>query len=280
VVAVGSFDGVHLGHQYLLRQALSEAKTLKAPLLVYTFDPPTKVFTRGEGFLMDLQEKVEALREVGVELILAVPFNEEFARRPPEAFLEDLRALQASRIYVGEDFRFGQGRAGGPEALERVAPTRVVPLLSLGGEAVKSSRIRALLREGRVEEARHLLGRLYGAYGVVVEGDRMGRRLGFPTANLAVHPLKVLPPGVFAVEAEGAFGRYKGVANVGTRPTLGGEERRLEVRLLGFAGELYGEEVRVRFLKRLREERRFPSLEALRAQIAEDVAEARAYFGL
>ena len=280
VVAVGSFDGVHLGHQYLLRQALSEAKTLKAPLLVYTFDPPTKVFTRGEGFLMDLQEKVEALREVGVELILAVPFNEEFARRPPEAFLEDLRALQASRIYVGEDFRFGQGRAGGPEALERVAPTRVVPLLSLGGEAVKSSRIRALLREGRVEEARHLLGRLYGAYGVVVEGDRMGRRLGFPTANLAVHPLKVLPPGVFAVEAEGAFGRYKGVANVGTRPTLGGEERRLEVHLLGFAGDLYGEEVRVRFLKRLREERRFPSLEALRAQIAEDVAEARAYFGL
>ena len=280
VVAVGSFDGVHLGHQYLLRQALSEAKTLKAPLLVYTFDPPTSVFTRGEGFLMDLQEKVEALREVGVELILAGPFNEEFARRPPEAFLEDLRALQASRIYVGEDFRFGQGRAGGPEALERVAPTRVVPLLSLGGEAVKSSRIRALLREGRVEEARHLLGRLYGAYGVVVEGDRMGRRLGFPTANLAVHPLKVLPPGVFAVEAEGAFGRYKGVANVGTRPTLGGEERRLEVHLLGFAGELYGEEVRVRFLKRLREERRFPSLEALRAQIAEDVAEARAYFGL
>lgn len=280
VVAVGSFDGVHLGHQYLLRQALAEAKTLKEPLLVYTFDPPTKVFTRGEGFLMDLQEKVEALRGVGVELILAVPFNEEFARRPPEAFLEDLRALQASRIYVGEDFRFGRGRAGGPEALERVAPTRVVPLLSLGGEAVKSSRIRALLKEGKVEEARHLLGRPYGAYGVVVEGDRMGRRLGFPTANLAVHPLKVLPPGVFAVEAEGAFGRYKGVANVGTRPTLGGEERRLEVHLLGFAGELYGEEVRVRFLKRLREERRFPSLEALKAQIAQDVEAARAYFGV
>lgn len=280
VVAVGSFDGVHLGHQYLLRQALAEAKTLKEPLLVYTFDPPTKVFTRGEGFLMDLQEKVEALRGVGVELILAVPFNEEFARRPPEAFLEDLRALQASRVYVGEDFRFGRGRAGGPEALERVAPTRVVPLLSLGGEAVKSSRIRALLKEGKVEEARHLLGRPYGAYGVVVERDRMGRRLGFPTANLAVHPLKVLPPGVFAVEAEGAFGRYKGVANVGTRPTLGGEERRLEVHLLGFAGELYGEEVRVRFLKRLREERRFPSLEALKAQIAQDVEAARAYFGV
>ncbi|AEV15840.1 MAG: riboflavin biosynthesis protein RibF [Thermus sp.] len=280
VVAVGSFDGVHLGHQYLLRQALAEAKALHQPLLVYTFDPPTKVFTRGEGFLMDLTEKVEALREVGAELVLAVPFNETFARRSAEEFLGDLRALEASRIHVGEDFRFGQGRGGGPEDLAQVAPVRVVPLLSLGGEAVKSSRIRQLLKEGRVEEARHLLGRPYGAYGVVVEGEKLGRRLSFPTANLAVHPQKVLPPGVYAVEAQGGFGRHKGVANVGTRPTLGGGERRLEVHLLGFAGELYGEEVRVRFLKRLREERRFPSLEALKAQIAEDVAAARAYFGL
>ena len=280
VVAVGSFDGVHLGHQYLLRQALAEAKALHQPLLVYTFDPPTKVFTRGEGFLMDLTEKVEALRALGVELILAVPFNETFARRPAEEFLEDLRTLGASRIYVGEDFRFGRGRGGDPEALARVAPTRVVPLLALGGEPVKSSRIRALLQEGRVEEARHLLGRPYGAYGVVVEGEKLGRRLSFPTANLAVHPLEVLPPGVYAVEAMGDFGRYKGVANVGTRPTLGGGERRLEVHLLGFAGELYGEEVRLLFLKHLRQERRFESLEALKAQIAQDVAAARAYFGL
>jgi len=280
VVAVGSFDGVHLGHQHLLHRALAEAKARRLPLLVYTFDPPTKVFTRGEGFLMDLQEKVEALRALGVELILAVPFNAEFASRSAEAFLEDLRALGAEALYVGADFRFGQGRAGTPEALEKVAPVRLVPLLELGGEAVKSSRIRALLQEGKVEEARHLLGRPYGAYGVVVAGEKLGRRIGFPTANLAVHPLKVLPPGVYAVEAEGAFGRYKGVANVGTRPTLGGGERRLEVHLLGFSGELYGEEMRVRFLKRIREERRFPSPEALAAQIARDVAEARAYFGL
>ncbi|TBH21425.1 riboflavin biosynthesis protein RibF [Thermus thermamylovorans] len=280
VVAVGSFDGVHLGHQHLLRQALAEAKALKEPLLVYTFDPPAKVFTRGEGFLMDLTEKVEALRALGVELILAVPFNETFARRRAEEFLEDLRALGASRIHVGEDFRFGQGRRGGPEDLAQVAPVRTVPLLTLGGEPVKSSHIRALLQEGRVEEARHLLGRPYGAYGVVVEGDGLGRRLAFPTANLAVHPKKVLPPGVYAVEAQGAFGRYRGVANVGTRPTLGGGERRLEVHLLGFAGELYGEEVRVSFLKHLREEKRFANPEELKAQIARDVMAARAYFGL
>lgn len=280
VVAVGSFDGVHLGHQYLLHQALAEAKSLHQPLLVYTFDPPTKVFTRGEGFLMDLTEKVEALRALGVELILAVAFNETFAKRKAEEFLEDLRRLGASRIYVGEDFRFGRGRSGGPEDLAQVAPVRTVPLLTLGGEPVKSSRIRALLQEGRVEEARHLLGRPYGAYGVVVEGEKLGRKLGFPTANLAVHPNKVLPPGVFAVEAQGAFGRYKGVANVGTRPTVNGSERRLEVHLLGFAGDLYGEEMRLVFLKRLREERRFASLEELQAQIAKDVASARAYFGL
>ncbi|MFN4071183.1 MAG: riboflavin kinase, partial [Thermus caldifontis] len=188
--------------------------------------------------------------------------------------------LGASRIYVGEDFRFGKGRNGGPEDLARVAPVRTVPLLTLGGEPVKSSRIRTLLQEGRVEEARHLLGRPYGTYGVVVEGEKLGRKLGFPTANLAVHPQKVLPPGVFAVEAQGAFGRYKGVANVGTRPTLDGNERRLEVHLLGFTGELYGEEMRIAFLKRLREERRFPSLEELKTQIAKDVASARVYFGL
>ena len=280
VVAVGSFDGVHLGHHHLLRQALSEAKARRLPLLVYTFDPPTKVFTRGEGFLMDLEEKVEALRALGVELILAVPFNEEFAKRSAESFLWDLKTLGAEALYVGEDFRFGQGRSGTPEALERVAPVRVVPLLELGGEAVKSSRIRDLLKRGQVEAARHLLGRPYTAYGVVVPGDQVGRRLGFPTANLAVHPLKVLPPGVYAVEAEGAFGRYKGVANVGQRPTLGGEGRRLEVHLLGFYGELYGEEMRVRFLKRLREEKPFPSLEDLKAQIAKDVEEARRFFGL
>lgn len=280
VVAVGSFDGVHLGHQHLLHQALAEAKSLHQPLLVYTFDPPTKVFTRGEGFLMDLTEKVEALRALGVELILAVAFNEAFAQREAGEFLEDLRRLGASRIYVGEDFRFGKGRGGGPEDLAQVAPVRIVPLLTLGGEPVKSSRIRALLQEGRVEEARHLLGRPYGAYGVVVEGDKLGRKLGFPTANLAVHPQKILPPGVFAVEAQGSFGRYKGVANVGTRPTVNGMERRLEVHLLGFAGELYGEEMRLSFLKHLREEKRFDSLEELKAQIAKDVASARAYFGL
>ncbi len=280
VVAVGSFDGVHLGHQHLLHLAKKEARALHLPLLVYTFDPPTKVFTKGEGFLSEASEKVEVLREAGAELILVVPFNETFARRSKEDFLEDLRALEARLLYVGEDFRFGQNRAGGPEDLGRVAPVRTVPLLSLLGGPVKSSRIRELLKEGRVEEARHLLGRPYAARGVVVEGEGRGRTLGFPTLNLSLPPLKVLPPGVYAVRTQTPLGSFFGMANVGTRPTLGGGPLRLEVHLFGFSGDLYGEEVRVEFLKKLREEKRFASLEELKAQLAKDREEALRFFGL
>ncbi|MGQ9692832.1 MAG: riboflavin biosynthesis protein RibF [Thermaceae bacterium] len=280
VVAVGSFDGVHLGHQHLLYLAKQEAKALHLPLLVYTFDPPSKVFTRGEGFLTEASEKVEALRGAGADLALIVPFDETFARRSKEEFMEDLRTLEARLLYVGEDFRFGKGRAGGPEDLAQVAPVRTVPLLSLLGGPVKSSRIRALIREGRIEEARHLLGRPYSARGVVVEGERMGRRLGFPTLNLSLPPFKLLPPGVYAVQARTPEGGFYGMANVGTRPTLGGGGLRLEVHLFGFSGELYGEEVEVAFLKKLRDERKFASLEELKAQLAKDREEALRFFGL
>ncbi|RDI95629.1 riboflavin biosynthesis protein RibF [Meiothermus sp. QL-1] len=279
-VAIGSFDGLHLGHQHLLRQAQAEAHKQHWPLLVYTFDPPSKVFTRGEGFLTDLGEKVELLRRLGVEIALVVPFTEAFARRSKEEFLDDLRRLEAQRIFVGADFRFGRGRAGGVADLERVAPTHTLPLLELGGLPVKSSRIRELLRAGQVEEARGLLGRPYTARGIVGEGDRLGRRLGFPTANLEVAPLKILPPGVFAVWVETPGGRCGGVANVGHRPTVGGQGLRFEVHLFGFSGDLYGQELLVEFWARLRGEKRFESLEALKAQLAQDAEAARRLLGL
>ncbi|GIW31914.1 MAG: riboflavin biosynthesis protein [Meiothermus sp.] len=280
VVAIGSFDGLHLGHQHLIHQAQQAAKRLHAPLLVYTFDPPSKVFMRGEGFLTDLSEKLELLRGLGVEIALIVPFTEAFARRSKDDFLEDLRTLEARQIYVGADFRFGQGRAGGLEDLNTVAPTQILPLLELGGSPVKSSRIRDLLRGGDVDEARLLLGRAYTARGIVREGDRLGRQLGFPTANLEVAPLKILPLGVFAVRVQTPQGRFGGMANVGYRPTVAGQTLRFEVHLFGFVGDLYGQELTVEFLTRLRGEMKFESLEALKAQLAQDAESARRLLGI
>ncbi|RIH83503.1 Riboflavin biosynthesis protein RibF [Meiothermus luteus] len=280
VVAIGSFDGLHLGHQHLIRQAQDEAHRRHMPLLLYTFDPPSKVFMRGEGFLTDLGEKIELLRGLGVEIALIVPFTEAFARRSKEEFLQELQRLEAACFYVGADFRFGQGRKGSLEDLQGLAPTRTLPLLELLGGPVKSSRIRELLRAGAVEEAQLLLGRPYSARGIVQEGDKLGRRLGFPTANIEVAPLKILPPGVFAVRVQTPQGRYGGMANVGHRPTVSGQSLRLEAHLFGFFGDLYGQEVSVEFLARLREERKFDSLEALRAQLAQDAEAARRRLGI
>ncbi|MER3444117.1 MAG: riboflavin biosynthesis protein RibF [Meiothermus sp.] len=278
VVAVGSFDGLHLGHQHLLKQALQDAHAHHMPLLVYTFDPPSKVFMKGEGFLTDLSEKTELLRALGVEIALIVPFNEAFARRDKGEFLGDLRSLEAHLIYVGEDFRFGRGRAGGLEDLQAVAPTRVLPLLELPGDggAVKSTRIRELLKMGDVEGASRLLGRPYSARGIVVEGDKLGRTLGFPTANLQVSAMKVLPLGVYAVRVQTHKGEYGAMANVGYRPTVDGRVLRFEVHLFDFAGDLYGQELTVAFLHKIRDEMRFGSLEELKAQIARDAQAARA----
>ncbi|WP_183677647.1 riboflavin biosynthesis protein RibF [Oceanithermus desulfurans] len=280
VVAVGSFDGVHLGHQSLLARARALAAQERLPLLVYTFDPPTKVFMRGVGMLSTLSEKLDLLREQGVDLALAVPFDEDFAGRDKAAFLDDLVRLEARRLVVGEDFAFGRGRSGGPADLETVAPTLTVPLLDLGGAPVKSTRIRELLEQGDVEAARHLLGRPYGARGIVRQGERLGRRLGFPTANVETAPGKVLPRGVFAARAWVGERTHPAVVNVGTRPTLGGGALRLEAHLIGFSGELYGHELRLVFLKKLRDERAFADLEALRAQIARDLEAARRFFRL
>ena len=280
VVAVGSFDGLHLGHQHLLRQAQSEARARHMPLLVYTFDPPSKVFIKGEGFLTDLAEKVELLRGLGVEIALIVPFNEAFPRRSSDDFLNDLRGLEAQAIYVGEDFRFGKGRAGGLVDLHKVAPTQIMPLLEIGGTLVKSSRIRELLKEGSVEEVQRLLGRPYAARGIVREGDKLGRTLGFPTANVEVAPLKLLPMGVFAVRVESEHGDFSGMAYVGYRPVVSGQTLRFEVYLFDFEGDLYGEELDVEFVAKLRGEIKLEGLEALKAQLAKDVEAAKTVLGL
>lgn len=276
VVAVGSFDGVHLGHQALIAQLKAKAREHRVPSVVYTFDPPTRVLTQGVEFLSTLPEKLELLARYGVDETIAASFTPEFAARPKAAFLEDLRQLHPRTVVVGEDFHFGKGREGSAEDLRLVSPeVVVVPIHGLGGEDIKSTRVREYLKVGDVEGARRLLGRHYDAQGVVVQGDRLGRTIGWPTANIRVPDGKALPLGVFAVVAVGDHGRWHGMANVGFRPTVNGVDRRFEVHLFDFEGDLYGQELQVKFFAFLRGEERFSGLDALKAQIGRDAQAAR-----
>lgn len=277
VIAIGSFDGVHLGHQALIAQLKAKARQHRVPSVVYTFDPPTRVLTQGVEYLSTLPEKLELLARYGVDETVAVPFTAEFASRPKEEFLRDLRDLRPRAIVVGEDFHFGRGRTGGAEDLWEVAPeVMTLAMHQLGGDDIKSTRIRELLKEGDVEASERLLGRHYAAQGVVVQGDRLGRQIGYPTANIRVPQGKALPMGVFAVTAQGDHGRWHGMANVGFRPTVDGKERRFEVHLLDYSGDLYGQELQVKFYQKLRGEQRFGSLDELKAQLARDAQAARA----
>ncbi|WP_309571093.1 riboflavin biosynthesis protein RibF [Deinococcus sp.] len=281
VVAVGSFDGVHLGHQALIAQLKAKSRQHRVPSVVYTFDPPTRVLTQGVEFLSTVPEKLELLARYGVDEAVVASFTPEFASRPKEAFLDDLRTLRPQTIVVGEDFHFGRGRAGGVDDLRTVAPEVVtLPMHQLGGEDIKSTRIREYLKVGDVDGAGRLLGRHYDAQGVVVQGDRLGRTIGFPTANISVPDGKALPLGVFAVVVIGdpslpEDGRWHGVANVGFRPTVNGTTRRFEVNVFDFGGDLYGRELQIKFFAHLRGEQKFAGLDELKAQIARDAQAAR-----
>lgn len=281
VIAIGSFDGVHLGHQALLAQLKAKAREYRVPSVVYTFDPPTRVLTQGVEFLSTLPEKLDLLRLYGIDETIAVPFTAEFAARPKDAFLDDLRVMRPRAIVVGEDFHFGKARAGGVGDLRGVVGDVVsLPMHQLGGDDIKSTRIRALLRGGDVDGAARLLGRPYDAQGVVVRGDQLGRTIGWPTANLRVSEGKLLPLGVFAVIVlDDKERRWHGMANIGMRPTVGGTERRFEVNLFDFEGDLYGEELQVRFVSRLRGEQKFSGLDELRSQLGRDAAAAREVLG-
>jgi riboflavin kinase/FMN adenylyltransferase len=277
VVAVGSFDGVHLGHQALLARLKERSRHYQVPSVVYTFDPPTRVFTQGVEFLSTLPEKLDLLARYGIDEVIAVPFNREFASRPKETFLDDLRLLRPRALVVGEDFHFGKDRAGGLSDLKGVCTDVVaLPMHSLSGEDIKSTRVREMLKLGDVAGAFRFLGRHYEAQGVVVKGDQLGRTIGYPTANIRVPEGKALPLGVFAAKTFIDGVSYPGMANVGFRPTVNGRELRFEVNLFDFSGDLYGKEVQVKFWDFLRGEQRFGGLEELKEQLARDAQSARA----
>lgn len=284
VVAIGNFDGVHAGHRAVLAELFALAAELGAPSCVLTFEPaPTAILApeRHQPRILRVEDRVRLLGEAGVDVVVVEPFSREFAARSARAFAEDLlgRTMRVRGVVVGYDFRFGRGREGTADALRAWLPgVRVAEVGAHveGGEPVSSSRIRRLVASGAVEEAAALLGRPHTLVGTVVTGDQRGRTIGFPTANVA-NEVELLPaPGVYAVRARVDDGpALPGVANIGVRPTFGGTETRVEVHLFDFAGDLYGKRMRVDLVARVREERKFPSLDALVAQIRTDADQAR-----
>ncbi|MCA1815519.1 MAG: bifunctional riboflavin kinase/FAD synthetase [Acidobacteria bacterium] len=289
VLTLGVFDGLHRGHQLIVRTVVERARACDAVPTVITFDPHPRAVLHPESappLLQTLDQKVEALAAFGVGQTIVVRFTPEFARVRAEDFLRDVveERLHAKEVYLGRGFAFGYERGGDIELLRRVSRelgfhADEVPEVRLRGHRISSSRIRQLLAGGRVNLARRMLGRPYGVEGRVVRGAARGATLGFPTANL--HPQnRVIPrAGVYvtATLIEGAWRRS--VTNVGVRPTFERDaEPSVETFVLGWRGDLYGDVVRVRFLARLRDERRFSSVGELKRQIDADVSRAEEFF--
>jgi len=288
VATIGNFDGVHLGHQAVLGQLAERAAEMGLPTAVITFEPqPREFFARGAvpPRLSRFREKLQALRRFSVERVVCLRFDQALADMPAADFIRRLlvEGLAVRYLVVGDDFRFGRGRQGDfamlqGAGLENGFHVAAMHTFSVDGMRVSSTRIREALAQDDLATAEKLLGRSYRLCGRVVHGDHRGRKIGFPTANLHLHRTASPVSGVYAVEV---FGLDKeplsGVANVGTRPTLGGTESRLEVHLLDFDGDIYGRYLQVDFLHKLRPERRFDSVEELAAQIRKDAAAARAF---
>jgi len=287
VVAIGSFDGVHLGHRRIIEQAVEESRAAGGESVVLTFDPhPLTVLAPGEkpALLTTTEEKARIMRELGVELLLVIPFDNRLARMAPEDFslLILAREIRARLVMVGYNFTFGHRGAGDADLLAQLGRrhgygVRVFSPITVDGEPVSSTLIRQCLAAGAVERAASLLGRYYSLRGRVGPGDGRGKELGFPTANLNWPGEKLIPAyGVYAVQVAIEDGPYlPGVANIGRRPTFGSRGVAVEVHLLDYQGHLYGRSLEVCFVEKIREERTFPGPAELIQQIHRDVETAR-----
>lgn len=287
VVALGVFDGVHLGHQRILATATERARVLGLRAIACTFDPhPLQVLQpeRAPAPIMGIDDKLKILGRHGLDAAMVISFTREFSRIEAERFAADVLAgaLKAKEVVVGFNHTFGRGARGTPALLEELGAragyaVHVIPPLSVNGIVVSSSVIREALRSGDVAKAWLLLGRPYVARGSVLHGSGRGRELGFPTANLKPDHELILAPGVYAGRASWDEGSAGAVVNLGVRPTFGEGEPWLEAHLLEFSGDLYGRTMTLAFLAHLRAERKFDSAEALRAQVARDIASARRF---
>jgi len=285
-LAVGNFDGIHRGHRRIIRRLFREAEGRRLPAYILTFAPhPEKIFGPNRILMIQtLEQRLSALEALRLEAVAVLPFTRAFAQTGAEAFADRILAgaLRARVVIVGADFRFGRDRRGDATLLKRLGSecgfeTIVVPPLVENGEAVSSSRVRALLEAGQVDRAARLLGRSYEIEGRVVRGAGRGRTMGFPTANIRTDS-EILPRGVFATRLIQAGRAWPSVTNIGLRPTFGSAGLTVETHVLDGSPDLYGASVRLAFLRRLREERTFAGADALSARIRRDTAAARRVF--
>jgi riboflavin kinase/FMN adenylyltransferase len=292
VATIGNFDGVHLGHRAVFQRLIDQGRGLGLPATVVTFEPQAMEYFAPDAApprLTRLREKLAAIGRCGIEQVVLLEFGPKLAAMGARDFVHGLlvEGLAIRYLLVGDDFRFGRGREGDFELLLTMGRAQGFAVEDLhtvthGDERVSSTRIREALARGDLELARHMLGRPYRICGRVGHGDKRGRTIGFPTANINLHRRVSPLRGVYAVMVDGvAEGALPGVANIGLRPTVGGEPRYLlEVHLFDFSGDIYGRHAEVEFRLRLRDERKFESFEALKAQIQRDCVAARSYLGL
>ena len=284
-LAIGNFDGLHLGHQALLAKLTETAKQQQLKSAVMTFEPhPREFFTPEQAptRLASLREKLERFADAGVDIVYLCRFDKKFAALSSEDFIQKIliQSVNAKTVLVGEDFRFGAGRRGGVEDIANAGLQLIgLPQVNLAEagiqQRVSSTRVRNALAAGQLQTAKNLLGRAYSISGKVVRGAKLGRKLGFPTANVHMRHERPALTGVYAVELDG----LEGVANLGVRPTVSGVPKLLlEVHLFDFNGDLYGHHVHVEFFQKIRDEMKFDGLPALSAQIAKDVQVARQFF--
>jgi len=289
VITIGNFDGVHIGHQVLLHEVIEKADAIDGTSIAMTFEPhPIRVLKQNNHppLITLYDQKVELIEKSGIDVLIVVPFTKEFAAIKAKEYVLDIliKRIGAQVIVVGEDYTFGKNREGNinllrsyAEALDiQVEVVDWIPISKKSADRISSTRIRNLVMDGRVHDAHKLLGRHYQIKGEVVTGrDRGGKLLGFPTANINLHDELCPKPGVYGVTVESMDGYYKGVANIGYSPTFDDHEFTVEAHILDFDKDIYGQDIRVNFIQRIRDEIKFSSIDELSDQITKDVAFAR-----
>lgn len=290
-IAVGNFDGVHLGHQELIRKTVSRAGKTGLIPTVFTFTNHPKNVMGGNNTVKNIlywEDKVEILRELGVGYMVSLDFTMDFSRIEPEEFVNNILIdkLKMKEIFCGFNYHFGHKGKGNLELLQKMGRDHgfvVNPMepFKINGELVSSTLIREIIAEGDMEKCRHFLGRNYSTSGTVIVGNKLGRSLGYPTSNLAIDESMVTPPdGVYVTLASHGGKSCPSITNLGRKPTIGNHERSIETHIFNFNKELYGKQIRIEFLKRLRGEKKFESIEELSNQIRKDCEDAANYHGI